>query len=153
MSQTKWHQFILKWYQMIYESTFDEILPYRDSISIMYPEDCTLVNLMKNHPDNSIFDVISTSQKENCKDIIQASYDKLKIKMAASPTVQWGKYKPLNIYHYTRIPAFSALDLEVGGSPDVINAVNSTFGPSWRMVVQTGKTPKAWGVYPGGQSW
>ncbi|MNY37888.1 Penicillin amidase [compost metagenome] len=33
-----------------------------------------------------------------------------------------------------------------------INALSESNGPSWRMVVELGKTPKGHGVFPGGQS-
>jgi penicillin amidase len=39
-----------------------------------------------------------------------------------------------------------------GGGKMTINAMNEGNGPSWRMVVELGKTPKGHGVYPGGQS-
>ena len=42
--------------------------------------------------------------------------------------------------------------LMIGGAKSTINALSESNGPSWRMVVELGKTPKGHGVYPGGQS-
>ncbi|HMR43132.1 MAG TPA: penicillin acylase family protein, partial [Saprospiraceae bacterium] len=48
---------------------------------------------------------------------------------------------------------FSKMGLNIGGYYEAINAVQKSSGPSWRMVVElTESGPKAWGVYPGGQS-
>ena len=35
---------------------------------------------------------------------------------------------------------------------DSVNATTHHNGPSWRMVVELGPEPKAYGLYPGGQS-
>ncbi len=40
----------------------------------------------------------------------------------------------------------------IGGAKNTINALAESNGPSWRMVIELGKTPKGHGVYPGGQS-
>jgi penicillin amidase len=33
-----------------------------------------------------------------------------------------------------------------------LKAIRGSHGPSWRMIVELGDYPKAYGVYPGGQS-
>jgi penicillin amidase len=40
----------------------------------------------------------------------------------------------------------------IGGGKMTIDALSESNGPSWRMVVELGKTPKGHGVFPGGQS-
>jgi penicillin amidase len=47
---------------------------------------------------------------------------------------------------------FARLNLPVGGSGNIINAVTQSHGPSWRMVVQLSTPTEAYGVYPAGQS-
>ncbi|HLP21642.1 MAG TPA: penicillin acylase family protein, partial [Chitinophagales bacterium] len=47
--------------------------------------------------------------------------------------------------------AFSSLNVYNGGNRGIINATNSTHGPSWRMIVDEGAM-KGYVVYPGGQS-
>ena len=64
----------------------------------------------------------------------------------------WAEDKSTDIAHLIRLPAFSKMDLDVGGYRNAPNAISSTHGPSWRMIVELDESPKAWGVYPGGQS-
>jgi penicillin amidase len=42
--------------------------------------------------------------------------------------------------------------VSIGGNSGIVNATTDVHGPSWRMIVELGTTPKAYGVYPGGQS-
>ena len=51
-----------------------------------------------------------------------------------------------------KLPAFSRLNLPVGGGVGVINAIKEDHGPSWRMVVRMDQVPEGFGIYPGGQS-
>ena len=44
------------------------------------------------------------------------------------------------------------LGLPTSGGSDIPNATGTTFGPSWRFVVDMGETKSAYGIYPGGQS-
>ena len=60
--------------------------------------------------------------------------------------------KNAQILHLTKLPAFSEMELALGGTKHSLNAMQQTFGPSWRMVVALGETPEAYGTYPGGQS-
>lgn len=64
----------------------------------------------------------------------------------------WGKVRNSEIRHLIRVPAFSVPNLTSNGCFDCPNATSRYKGPSWRMVVAVGKTPKAYGIYPGGQS-
>ena len=48
--------------------------------------------------------------------------------------------------------AFSYDKIKTGGNAAVVNATRQNNGASWRMVVELGEKPNAWGVYPGGQS-
>jgi penicillin amidase len=67
---------------------------------------------------------------------------------------RWGSVHTGNIYHVLRIPALSALGLEVDGGPSTLSpsSGSGTDGPSWRMVVELGPDVVGWGTYPGGQS-
>jgi penicillin amidase len=42
--------------------------------------------------------------------------------------------------------------LFIGGGKGIINATGPVNGPSWKMLVELGRQPKAMGIYPGGQS-
>jgi len=64
----------------------------------------------------------------------------------------WASLNKVNIQHMARINAFSRRGLPSPGCPQTINAISSSWGPSWRMVVELGDRPRAFGIYPGGQS-
>ena len=65
---------------------------------------------------------------------------------------EWFAVKNTSVNHLTKIPAFSFTNLKTGGWGNTVNAMKGNHGPSWRMVVQMGKEPEGYGVYPGGQS-
>ncbi len=137
------------------EQTWDEITSLRKDMDVRLPEDWRFIEMVETLPLHPYFDRKSTSEKETAADIaLQALMlaGKQLDSLAAEGKDTWGKYRPMHIYHLTRLPAFSVMDLEVDGCPDAINATGLSFGPSWRMVVSLEDTVRAWGVYPGGQS-
>jgi penicillin amidase len=73
-----------------------------------------------------------------------------------APTVggveEWGSARPVRIPHLLQLPSFGTADFAADGCGECLNAQRGTHGPSWRMVVQTGRRPEALGIYPGGQS-
>ncbi|MCB9230734.1 MAG: penicillin acylase family protein [Bacteroidia bacterium] len=64
----------------------------------------------------------------------------------------WGPYKGTRIRHIMKVAAFDRPTNQIGGNYSIVNACSNTHGPSWRMIVELGETPKAWGVFPGGPS-
>jgi penicillin amidase len=65
---------------------------------------------------------------------------------------EWSKVKKTHVPHLADIEGFGSKVLQVGGSRHSVNAVSESNGPSWRMIVQLGDKPKAFGIIPGGQS-
>jgi penicillin amidase len=65
--------------------------------------------------------------------------------------LDWGKYKATKVEHLAKLLPFSVLNVYNGGNLGIINATNTTNGPSWRMIVDEGAM-KAYIVYPGGES-
>ena len=65
---------------------------------------------------------------------------------------QWSNVRKAHVPHLADIPGFGSATLNVGGVGHTINAMGESNGPSWRMVVQLGEKPNAFGVVPGGQS-
>lgn len=143
-------------YAALYELTFDEILSYKDTMDILYPEDWRMIDLLTRDSLSVVFDKISTkNKKESRRDLVVEAFEKtISPEQLAKNSIPWGKHKELNIPHYTRLPAFSVNGLSVDGTPDAINAVGKAYGPSWRMIIDMagGENTKAMGVYPGGQS-
>lgn len=67
-----------------------------------------------------------------------------------SPT--WVNYNNARVVHLSRQKAFSHYRLATGGDKSSVNAIGGNHGPSWRMIVELGPEPKAYGTYPGGPS-
>ena len=135
--------------------TWDEIVKNQEKYQLYLPEDWLLLHLIKTDPNSKWFDAKDTPEVETASEMINISLEDAlkKYKDLKSQNVAlWGQHHQTNIHHLMRLPTFSALNLNANGCPDAINANNSTFGPSWRMVVSLDSTVTAWGVYPGGQS-
>ena len=140
------------WWSNIVEYTFDELKRYYFNIRPV--EKYAVLDLIEKDSSNEYFDKVETMQKETLEDIITQAFiascdEYLKTKDKESA---WGNFNRISILHMTKIPAFSIVDLPSSGHPDAINAIQNNWGPSWRMVVELGDRPKAYGIYPGGQS-
>lgn len=123
-----------------------------------YPSrDRTLYMILK-EPNAPWFDNVGTPNKETLPDLVyqsfKASLDTLTAhKGPMSPEWEWSKVKAAEIRHLSRsIKPFNAPPLTTGGGSSIVNAITKRKGPSWRMVVELGPTPRAYGIYPGGQS-
>jgi penicillin amidase len=141
------------WWKNIKDYTWDELKAY--SFYLKPPEDYVLLDLIQKEPANNYFDKQGTSMKENADDIIREAFivalnDYNKIKKEKS--IKWSDCNKVNIMHMANLPPFSKMNLPSAGYSEAINAMSTTSGPSWRMIVELGDRPKAYGVYPGGQS-
>lgn len=144
-----------QWLSRIYQLTFDEIYEHADSIDLLLPDTWRLIDLLENHVDAPVFDLKNTPEIETASNIVGIAFHDLLEDLDNkyhSDSFNWQSEKGTFIGHIGRIPAFGRYDVPIGGYHDAINAVQDDFGPSWRMVVQLGEDPKAWGVFPGGQS-
>jgi penicillin amidase len=145
--------FFQLWWDDVKKNTWDEWRKL--SFYVRPPEDYLLVDFIAKEPNNECFDEQGTMKKENAVDIITESfytafesYERFKTEQG----VKWGECNKVNIVHLTNLDAFSRMDIPSAGNPDAINAIDNTWGPSWRMIVELGERPKAYGVYCGGQS-
>ena len=150
---TEFACFYEAWMEHFRESIWNElqVLPFYSR----QPDDFVLLNLLETKPNSVYFDKKSTSLNEDANDIATQSflialkkYNKYKI----NKSVKWGDMDKISILHLTNIEAFSELNIASSSSPDAINATSENWGPSWRMIVELGERPLAYGIYPGGQS-
>ncbi|MBS1680633.1 MAG: penicillin acylase family protein [Bacteroidetes bacterium] len=143
------------WYRALYAMIWDEM--QNDKLSLPYPTAYTTIKLVKEKPDLSFFDIISTPEKETAAGVVRKSFSEgvktIETWMQQnkkSPT--WADYKDSYIQHLARLEPLS-YHVKHGGNNNIVNAHSKRNGPSWRMVVSLEKAGvKAWGVYPGGQS-
>lgn len=143
------------WQGQVDSLTWDELYAAKDSIPVEIPEEWRLLDLLKETPDNQWFDLQSTSKKEMAADIVTLAFHRAAAAftlLSSEGKGSWSSYKSTDIMHLARIPAFSEMDLELGGNRFALNAITSTNGPSWRMIVELGENYRAFGIYPGGQS-
>jgi penicillin amidase len=127
------------------------------SVPMRYPSKDRTLQLIVKEPESRWFDNVNTAAKETLDDLVNESFqyacDSLERKYGSiGKSWQWANVKGTNVAHLAKIPGFGSKKLMIGGGKSTINALNESNGPSWRMVVELGKTPKGHGVYPGGQS-
>lgn len=149
--------------QTVYQCWWDslEVEIWKDELTKInpqapWPEEQTLMELLKKDTALSYIDNIHTPEKETLFDVVTIALKKaaadLAIKEAAGK-LEWAKFKNPTIYHLIKdLKGFARPGLNMGGNGNIINAVTHSHGPSWRMIVQLTTPTEAYGVYPGGQN-
>ncbi|WP_221394804.1 penicillin acylase family protein [Dyadobacter sp. NIV53] len=129
-----------------------------NSVALEFPSRDRTLFMILYQPNEKWFDNINTVKKETLHDIVAESFKETVDTITAghgfmSPDWQWSQVKGTEIRHLSRrLKPFNAPLLKTGGGSSIVNAITKRHGPSWRMVVQLGASPKAYGIYPGGQS-
>jgi len=102
------------------------------------------------------FDRVSTPAVETLADLLREA---IRRQEPPSESAAWGDVHTLQIRHITRSPALRALwreNMPYPGWNETLSparGMRATHSASWRVVVDfSGGQPRAWGVYPGGQS-
>ncbi|NBC24418.1 MAG: hypothetical protein GVX78_02245, partial [Bacteroidetes bacterium] len=116
------------------------------------PDSWRLIQLMEDHPLDTLFYLNSDSSIRGLPNITAQSFLAASKKYENQERKSWFEYKSTAIPHLGKIDAFSTSILNNGGTRNALNAVKRNHGPSWRMIVEMGDTIKARGIYPGGQS-
>jgi penicillin G amidase len=124
---------------------------------VVKPNSYQTIQFLLNEPESEIFDVENTSEVETAKDHVQKSFqltlDELEKWVEVNGDYAWANYKNTTIQHLVpQFKAFSVPHVYTGGGAGIVNATSGRHGASWRMVVELGDKPTAFGVYPGGQS-
>jgi penicillin amidase len=146
----------------VYQTWFDslEVMIWNDELNIakdLLPSERTLVEALLRDSSFKYVDNISTAEKETLYDIVTAALKKATPQLldeTNTDKIEWGKHKNTTVYHLLRTSAmpFARPSLPIGGGQHIVNAVQHSHGPSWRMIVQLSDNIEAYGVYPGGQS-
>jgi penicillin G amidase len=147
-----------EWVKRIMFEVWDDNFTSTDKVPMMYPTIDRTFQMINMSDGADWVDNKKTPKKENIKDIINhafvASTDTLmKYKGNVHKNWQWGWHKSTDIRFF--IPFIKGLgrdDIFMGGGDGIVNATTESTGPSWKMVVELGETPKAYGILPGGQS-
>jgi penicillin G amidase len=136
----------------------------KETAPLKYPSVDETQFLIANQPTAKWFDDVTTKNKietieDDLASSLSATIDSLTIKKGPmGPTWAWGDWKATSVKHLLgannpALDKFSRLNIPIGGGTGIVNAATPRTGPSWRMIVQLDKKqPKAYGIYPGGQS-
>ncbi|RNC88238.1 MAG: penicillin acylase family protein [Winogradskyella sp.] len=144
-----------KWNRELYTLLWDEFDVEDESLK--WPFTYQYIYMVNNYPEDDFMDIVGTPEKETAKDLFLLSFKEtvknLKLWEAEKGDYNWQNYKNSYVGHLLQaLPAFSRTNIPIGGDGSSVNAMTSNHGPSWRMIVEMGDTPKAFGIYPGGQS-
>ncbi|MBA2746754.1 MAG: penicillin acylase family protein, partial [Flavisolibacter sp.] len=129
---------------------YDEIsrVPYK----VAYPDEQTLYELLIKDSAMRFVDNINTPHKDSLQELVTLAIQKATATLATSEAegrLAWWKHKSPTIYHILKdafLP-FGRTGLEVGGWSNTINAITTSHGPSWRMIVHLTDTTEAFGIY------
>ncbi len=144
-----------QWWDAFYRLTLDELFDSPRAGYLSYPKRRVLSGLLDSLPADPIFDRLATDPRETAADIVTAAFDSAWNKLSSEyidPEFDWATARGTYIRHLGQIAAFHSDLIKSGGSPRSLNAISSTNGPSWRMVVDLSEPVRAWGVFPGGAS-
>ncbi len=150
--------------QTVFQTWWDslEVEIWKDDVtrvapSANWPEEETLMELLKKDSAMVFIDNINTTQKETLFDAVTSAIKKASFDLETEEKtgrLQWTKHKDPTIYHLlkTAVMPFARTGIPVGGNGNIVNAVTKSHGPSWRMIVQLTNETESYVVYPGGQS-
>ena len=157
------------WWNELRKLLWDEMLD--PAVPMKQPSFYVAVDFLKNDSTSQFYDNLSTPVKETRADIVLQAFKRIEetlkkkeftevnepgeadenyVKTDMKPH-DWGTYKDTKIMHLAKLEPFSSMHVYNGGNQGIINATNTTGGPSWRMIVDEGAM-KAYVVYPGGES-
>lgn len=119
------------------------------------PNNYLTARFLKLDSTSIFYDNQQTGEREDRASIVLQSLDRAKKKLnekygSWQAAADWGTHKATRISHLAKLEPFSRSAYN-GGNRGIINATNSTHGPSWKMIVDFGDG-KSYCVYPGGES-
>jgi penicillin amidase len=143
------------WWSHLYPLVWDEYAA--KTVVLNTPFTYRTIAMLKENPDNEFMDILETPEKETSSDLFLIAFKKTAEELSAwkakNGDYDWQYYKGTYVGHLLQaLPAFSRFDLPIGGDKNTVNAAGRNWGPSWRMIVEMDDIPKAYGIYPGGQS-
>lgn len=139
--------FYEEWWKEITRLTWDE-LQIQDYY-LRNPDATILLNLIRKEPHSIYFNKLNTNKQETCKEIVQEAFQNT---LQSVDNSTWGEKNLVSITHLSKIANLGFNNIPLSGHPNALNALAENWGPSWRMIVELGKRPKAYGIYAGGQS-
>jgi penicillin amidase len=149
------------WMLTLQSFLWDDEFASDEKVPMSRPAMDRTIHLIEHGAEARWWDNVKTkNKKESMHDIIsgsfQAALDSLQKRHGSfGPAWAWYKEKETGVRHLIPgMDALSRLHIPVGGGGTIVNATTTRTGPSWRFIVELSKkgAPKAYGIYPGGQS-
>lgn len=146
------------WFEQLNKKIWRAHLP--DTEPSLKPPLVRVVDLILNDPESKWFDDLETPFQETLPDVafitLQEALNELETKAKTTNLAkwQWANVHPTEFEHFGHMPGLGESDIRVRGMASTIFANNDgSHGPVWKLVVALDKKkPRAWGIYPGGQS-
>jgi penicillin G amidase len=143
------------WWKHVYDGIWSKWK--QDGKPIVLPNKYETVRLLINSPNDSLFDNPDTEVIENASDIVWSAFQSMVSEInqweEEKGQYSWANFKGTSIMHLVpNFRSFSYTNIYTGGGSGILNATSERNGASWRFVVELGEEPKAYGIYPGGQS-
>ena len=144
------------WQREVSMATWRDDLETGDG-SLRIPRRDVTLQLVRERPGSAWFDDRSTPEREVLQDVARSSFRTAVATLAElygsfGESWRWGRVRGTDIRHVARIPGLGIAGLEVPGQYGVVRATTGSAGQAWRMVVELGDPPMAWGVLPGGET-
>ncbi|MEO1628033.1 MAG: penicillin acylase family protein, partial [Bacteroidota bacterium] len=146
-TQSKQAVLFERWMSAFEEMVWDEITSY--DFYLKLPERYVLLQLLQSEPQNAFFDLQSTEAIETADDLLVRSFEEVTINFEENT---WGEVNQVQFTHLSFLEGLSSPTYPSSGHPDALNALSTDWGPSWRMVVELGERPLAYGICAGGNS-
>ena len=158
------------WWNELRKLLWDEMAD--KNVPMKQPNFYVTVEFLKHDSTSQFYDNLSTADKKETRaDIVLMAFKRIEDTLRKKSFTEvaepydtddnynksdlnphnWGTYKDTKVSHLAGLDPFSSLHVYSGGNIGIINATNTTNGPSWRMIVDEGSM-KAYVVYPGGES-
>lgn len=154
------------WYGLLQDAIWQDELGAKAAtgpaapLPLRYPGRERTRRLLAEQPDTTRWfdDRTTPAHRETRTELVRRSFrlavDSLQKHLGPDPAAwQWWRQKSTDLKHVALLPGFGFDDVRCPGGAGIVNATTERTGPSWRMVVALHpQRPRAWGVYPGGQS-
>ncbi|MFM2049088.1 MAG: hypothetical protein RI955_1636, partial [Bacteroidota bacterium] len=142
------------WYDNLTKDVFDdEFNQHKCRLEI--PNRDVFIYIMASDSSFAFYDNLTTkNKKETLLDNLTLSFNQAMVEfknLQKQGKSKWADYRATSIANLAKIEPFS-VKINGNGEKNSVNAVSSTHGPSWRMVVSLTPKTEAYGIYPGGQS-
>ena len=144
------------WWREIHASIWRDDLRH-EGTALLQPRAEITLRLLLSDPRSPFIGNRDTPRIETLREVAQQSFSEAVRQLTKDygpfgVNWSWGTTRGTTVGHLGQIAGLGRPKLETVGNYNTVNAITGGGGPSWRMVVEVGSTPKGRGVFPGGQS-